>query len=251
MRKSKETLQVMLDKAVGENRIVSLLTHYLSDYGEQVLNQLTATILKKYDRMDLMDIVYTASKEVIINATKANIKRVIIRENGLHPENEEDYVKAIQMLKGELVEENVRKYRYDLKGEQLYVTATFYYNEDVLNIKVKNSFILLPQEEERIREKFRQSESFNSLIDFFMQHADDTEGAGLGLTMVGILLDQSGINRHSFTVYSNPRYNETAARLEIPLSKDYVLRRQRFEKEFPQSGKNIEEFRKEFSARKF
>ncbi len=250
MRRSKEELERLVERAVGEGRTLSLLTHYLTDYGETALHAIASGILRKHNRMDLLDIVYTSAKEVVINATKANIKRLILRQNALNPDRHEDYEKAVEILKKELVEENVRRYRVGLRAEQLYVTATFYYNEDVLNLKVKNSFVLLPQEEDRIREKFQKAKAFNSLIDFFMEHADDTEGAGLGLTMVGILLDQSGIERHSFTVYSNPRYNETAARLEIPLSPNYVSRRERFERDLAASGKSPEEFRMELAARR-
>ena len=81
-----------------------------------------------------------------------------------------------------------------------------------------------------------------------MEYGDDTEGAGLGLAMVGILLDESGIDKHSFTLYSN-QYNETAARLEIPLTENHVSRRVLFDQEREKSGMTAEEFRKVFNPR--
>lgn len=79
-----------------------------------------------------------------------------------------------------------------------------------------------------------------------MEYGDSTEGAGMGITMVGILLDQSGINKHSFSLYSSDKYNETAAKIEIPLSPNYVSKREMFEKEQIEKGLDAEEFRKTF-----
>jgi hypothetical protein len=38
----------------------------------------------------------------------------------------------------------------------------------------------------------------------------------MGLTMVGKLLDKSGIDKHAFSLYSSSKYRETIAKLEIP-----------------------------------
>ena len=115
------------------------------------------------------------------------------------------------------------------------------------NIKVKNNFPLLPIEESRIRDKFQKATSFSSLIDFFMEYGDSTEGAGMGITMVGILLDQSGINKHSFSLYSSEKYNETVAKIEIPLHDGYISKREMFQRELREKGITPDEFRKSFT----
>ncbi len=235
--------------AVREEKVISVVTYYLSDYGENVLNLVSREILEKYGRMDLHDIVYTSAKELVINGTKANLKRAIFQDHGLNISDPADYKKGMEMFKTNLTEENIREYRRRFREMNFPVTATFYYRAEVLNIKVKNNFTLIHQEQDRIRTKFSQAQSFTSLLDFFMEHGDETEGAGLGLTMVGILLDETGIDRHAFTLYSNDKYNETAARLEIPLSREYVPRRQQFERELAASGLNRDEFRLTFKPK--
>ena len=245
MSKTDAELKEMLQKAVANRNIISLKTYYLSDYGEKVLNEISGAILDKFGRSDLKDIVYTSAKELIINATKANLKRVIFKEMNLDPDIKEDYEKGMKVFKENLMEEKIKKYKKAFKDLNFSVVATFYFQEKVLNIKVKNNFTLYPLEEERIRAKFQKAGSFSSLLDFFVEHGDETEGAGLGLTMVGILLDESGIDRHSFTLFSN-KYNETAAKLEIPLQEDYVSRRIVFEEELSKTNMTAEEFRKVF-----
>ena len=79
-----------------------------------------------------------------------------------------------------------------------------------------------------------------------MEYGEHAEGAGLGITMVGILLDQSGIDKHSFTLYSSEKYNETIAKLEIPLVDDYISKRTKFNNELAETSSTMEQLRKKF-----
>jgi hypothetical protein len=247
LKKSESELKEIVKKAVQNNTILTLKTYMLSDYGEQILNIITKGILEHFNRMDLMDISYSSAKELVINATKANLKRVMFREMGLNINDPADYEKGIQEFKGNLTEEKIVNYKPLFKKYDLPVTATFYFNKEVLNLKVKNNFPLLPIEQTRIRDKFQKAVSFSNLIDFFMEYGDNAEGAGMGITMVGILLDQSGIDKHSFSLYSSEKYKETVAKIEIPLSKDYISKRDMFERKLSDKDIPVEEFRKSFT----
>jgi hypothetical protein len=247
MRKSEKELKEIISKAVEEKKIITMKTYLLSDYGEMILKIICSTILEKFNRIDHMEICYSAAKELVINATKANVKRALFAKEGLNIEDPADYEKGIVKFKDHLTEDKIQQFKDIFIKFNLPVMATFYYSADVLNIKVKNNFPLLEFEELRIRDKFRKSTSFSSLIDFFMEYGDSTEGAGMGLTMVGILLDQSGISKHSFSLYSSKKYNETAAKIEIPLSDSYVPKREMFEREMKEKGISADELRKSFT----
>ena len=186
----------------------------------------------------------------MINATKANFKRVLFIDKGIDASEPAEYEQGLEIFRNHLTEERVRAYKDRFIEYGFPVIATFYFQPDVFFIKVKNNFTLLPEEEKKIREKFREAHTFANLLDFYMEYGDNTEGAGLGLAMVGILLDESGIDKHAFTLYSN-QYNETAARLEIPLSPDYVPRRKQFEEQLAASGLPLEAFRREFRPARF
>lgn len=246
MRKTEAELREIISKAVDENKIITMRTYVLSDYGELILKLICQIILEKTNRMDLMEISYSSAKELVINATKANVKRALFRKHKLDIANEADYEKGISLFKGNLREDKILEFKPIFIEHDLPVMATFYFSPDVLNIKVKNNFPLLPAEEIRIRDKFKKATSFSSLIDFFMEHGDSTEGAGMGLTMVGILLDQSGINKHSFSLYSSDKYKETAAKIEIPLSPNYISKRDMFDRELKEKNISPEELRKTF-----
>jgi hypothetical protein len=242
----KEEVQKTIEDAVRENKTISMRTYFLTDYGETLLKAICSAILHKFERIDLMEICYSSAKELVINATKANLKRILFLKNNLDIENPEHYEKGMEEFKANLSEDKIISFRSEYKKYNLPVTATFYYSQDVLNIKVKNNFPLLPQEESRIRDKFQKATSFSSLIDFYMEYGDNTEGAGMGITMVGILLDQSGIDKHNFSLYSSKKYQETAAKLEIPLSPNYKSKRAIFEMEKQRRGISEEELRSSF-----
>ena len=243
MKKTETEIKEIVQDAVNKNNILSMKTYLLSDYGENILKIIASSILEKFNRIDLMEISYSAAKELVINATKANLKRVLFKDLGLDINNPDDYDKGLNEFKGHLTEDKIINYKPLFKKYDLPVTATFYYTKDVL----KNNFPLLPIEETRIRDKFQKATSFSSLIDFFMEYGDSTEGAGMGITMVGILLDQSGINKHSFSLYSSDKYKETVAKIEIPLHDGYISKREMFQRELKEKGITPDEFRKDFS----
>lgn len=244
-----EEVKATIASAMEANNVITLLTYYLTDYGEAALNAIASSILEKYKRPDLVDIVYTAAKELITNATKANVKRLLLLEKGLDPSHEESYQEILKDLKGAMVEGNIQKFKKRLKASNYQVTVSFKYSSEVLIIQVRNAAVLLPQEEARIREKFKKAQGYENLFDFYMEHGDQTEGAGLGLTMIAILLDQSGIEKHAFTLYFDEVRKQTSARLEIPLRPDYIPLRKRFQIELDRNpGASPESLRRRYSA---
>jgi len=246
VRLNESQLSQKVGNAVQSQKIISFVTYTLTDYGEMTLKEILRGILEKYNRIDLLDIAYTSAKELIINATKANLKRVLFKQMNLDINNEHDYEIGMEQFRQNLTEEKIRSFKDRFRENSLHVTTTLYYNMNVLNIKVKNNFMLEHIEEQRIRDRFANATSFSNLFDFFMEYGENTEGAGMGLTLVGILLDQSGIDKHAFTLYSSKKYHETIAKLEIPLVDDYITKRHKFDMETDEQGIAPDELRKEF-----
>ncbi|MCB1315018.1 MAG: hypothetical protein KDK27_03645 [Leptospiraceae bacterium] len=244
MSKSRENIIALIDRALERNQSITLITHYLSDYGEMILDAIVRRITETYGRPDLADIVYTSIKELVMNAAKANLKRVLLLKYNLNPEDPEHYEECMRLFKQNLPENRIRTFRRDFKTHNLPIKITFMYRpHKVLKVAIKNNFTLLPQEEERIREKFKTSAQYTDLMQFYLEHGDDTEGAGMGITLVGILLTQSGINKRNFAVYSSHADHETVARLEIPLARDYETSRDRFAREVEERGISPDEYR--------
>ncbi|ASV12504.1 hypothetical protein B2G51_13395 [Leptospira santarosai] len=223
--------QMKVDSAISKEIPISLVTYVLTLSGEKMLKYIIRKILARYDRLDLAELIYTSSKELIVNATKAAIKRILFKESKLDINSPEDYVRGMESFHSSLSDKKYPFYREKMKEHNLAIKVTFGFNEHRIILKILNNFRLTDQEEKRVREKFRISRDFDNLFEFFMKFGDSTEGAGLGITMVEILVAQSGFDRHLFTIYSKKGVSQTVAKVEIPLKKDYIPRRVRFARE--------------------
>ena len=239
-----------VDQAVKEGKVISFITYVLGDSGEAKLKYILTTILNKYQRIDLMELLYTASKELIVNSTKAAIKRIIFQELDLDPVKMTDYDTGMGSFKENLSDKKFPYYRGKMKSNNLHVKVKFVYCQDKIVLKIINNFALLAKEEQRIREKFIKAKKYDNLFEFYMEHGDNTEGAGMGITMVEILMAQSGFDRHMFTIYSSEQLHETVAKIEIPINPDYKPKRSEFEDYVMNTKASFEQLRAEHGGSK-
>lgn len=217
-----------IKQAIEQGKPVIIRLYALLGKTEEELNTVITGILLKYNRTDLLGTVYTAVKELAMNGAKANIKRILFQERGIDIDNEEEYEKGMKSFKQILTEEFINTYAQKASEKNLYVDVRFDYNQDRLIVEVTNNSPLSPKEDARIREKFKYSLKYESIADFYMEMADNTEGAGMGITLIMMLLKAEGIDPHMFTIRSDYK-TKTVAKLEIPLSPDYKTSRERFE----------------------
>ncbi len=229
-------------KSIAGGKVITLVTYTMQDSGEARLKIILEEILEKYGYQDYMEMLYTCSKEMVINATKANLKRVLFLENNFALDSPDQYDEAMLTFKDKLIEQNLRKYESKFRDQQFSVHISFIHSVDRLLIKVKNRFIMFPQEEERVRSKAAKAMEYEDLIQFYMAHSDSTEGAGLGITLITILLRQAGFDPHWFVIFSN-QYNETVARIEIPLKPGYQPKRLRNQQLLNEGSVTLEDLR--------
>lgn len=214
-----------LEYAVENNRTVRLVSYSVSDDVEVKLDAIIHLILKKYDRLDLKPLIYTLVKELLINGAKANLKRVFFEEMGFDIHNESDYEKGISEYKAHMTEDMARIHGKLAREKKISVDATFHYNNDGIVVEVVNYTAVTPQEEKRFRKKLGEIMKYDTMIDFYMNNEDHTEGAGLGLAMVTTMMKAEDINANFFRLFSDG--DKTTARVEIPLSDDYISVREK------------------------
>lgn len=206
-------------EAIFDSKKVILVTYSLTDVFEHKLNFVLSAVLKKHDLEFLQGSVYTCVKELVVNATKANAKHVYFKEKNVDIENETEYAKALQEMKEKISEEWIHKYGQMAKAMNYEVRIIVQQTDDAIRIDVINNLPMMPVDEKRIYEVLKKGNQYNDLVDFYMNHGDQTEGEGIGLVMNMLLLKGEGIPIENFSIQSHEGL--TQATLGIPIRHSY------------------------------
>lgn len=84
------------------------------------------------------------------------------------------------------------------KLKDYYCMIIFEYVESGLTIEIRNNTLIAKQEEKSLREKLAMAMGYDDLAQFYMDNADNTEGAGLGLALIIIMMKGEGIDPNLF-----------------------------------------------------
>lgn len=217
-----------------EEKPIKLSLFNLSDSIQQFIYNAILEILTFYNKENLFLAVYTAIFEATMNAVKANSKKAFFRFHQLDAYNEIQYNRGTLEFKKIMNENGMNRYSEIAKEMGMYIRILIEHSVNGAKIEVINNCTLLKQEEMRIRRKFRLGQKYNSIVDFYADNADNTEGEGLGLVVSLLMLKQDGIPISDFRIGS--RNGVTKARLEIPFTPNYISERKQYEIENHHSG---------------
>lgn len=220
-------LKAAIDSAIEKEHLVRIRAYAVITATESGLSYIVDTILRKYGRDDMIGPVYTSVKELSLNGAKANFKRILFEDENLDAENDEEYDRGMELFKHNLNENWVLEYGKKSKSRRLYVDIFFDFNRERLIVEVLNNRPISQKEDKRIREKFHTAMRYDDIAQFYMEGGDSSEGAGMGIVLVTMMLKAQQIDPHLFTIRSDYR-EKTLARVEFPLSADYQPQRQRF-----------------------
>ncbi|RHX88375.1 MULTISPECIES: histidine kinase [Leptospira] len=204
---------------IENGKILSLKTHRMTHSVEEHIQEAVGLILDKVTHPTLVPTVYTIIKELAINACKANQKRIFFEEKGLDLNDAADYEKGVREYKNIFSEAMSELYGQKARKEGYYCLITFHYSFDGIRIEVINNAPVTQQEEKSLREKLEKGMRYNDIAQFYLDNADNTEGAGIGLALILIMLKGEGIDPSYFRIII--REDVTIARLEIPLTPDF------------------------------
>lgn len=214
-----------IEIAVDDGRAIKIITYSMGESIEHNLKSVISNILKKYDKSQFMETIYTGVKELAINATKANMKHIIFEELGMDINDPVQYEEGMKLYKERLTEEWIAQYGHKAKERDVSVKITFFHDKDGLRVVIKNNIPISDFDEERIREKLAKVMQYDDLVQFYMENADETEGQGLGIGLIVMLLKGENINPHLFRIGIIDR--NTTARIEIPFTDKFVSTREK------------------------
>lgn len=206
-------------KKSGRNTSISFFT--LDTKAEESVRQEIETIFKNRRKDDMKDIIYTCVKELMVNASKSNIKKTFFVEAKINEQDREIYEIAKTKVKKLMTDHYFCYLREKLRKHGNNVEVDIEDLEKGIVISVKNPTPMYDDEERKVREnlsKAMQSDELDLTL-FYSDDGKDSEGASLGLILVVNLLRQMNINPALFRV--GVVEGNTVARIEIPLAEGY------------------------------
>jgi hypothetical protein len=222
-------LDVRIGTAIEDKDKISVKSSKINQRLEHYILKIISGILKKHGQDRFTDMVYTILKELAINAVKANQKRMFFEDNKLNISDENDYQEGIVKFKASFSDSMSEEYGRKCMERGIYCQINFYHNNTGMYVEVVNNTPVLRTEELRMREKMKKAMGYNDIAEFYMDNMDNTEGAGLGIALILILLKNDSIDPNLFRIITRP--DKTVARIEIPFTPDYVTLRERGQKQ--------------------
>ncbi len=154
--------------------------------------------------------------ELLTNSKKANTKRVYFKEKGLDINDPDDYEKGMASFKQDTFE-TIDHYLELQKKEGLYVKLKMHLKVDKIIIEIKNNCVLTKFEEERIKNKLEAAQQYHRMEDVVANVLDQSEGAGLGIIIIILMLEKVGLSKNNFRIYSTD--TETITEMVLPCDK--------------------------------
>ena len=181
---------------------------------EVYLEEILSVFLEEVGQERLRDPLAYCLRELAVNAKKANTKRVYFREKGLSLLSDGDYEEGMRSFKQETLD-NIGHFLELQKENGLYVKVIFHAMGGRLNLYVCNNAEIMKKEQFRIYDRIARSRAFDTLEEALTTVIDDSEGAGLGIVILVLMLKKIGLDEDAFDIET--RNGETVARLVIPM----------------------------------
>lgn len=201
--------------AVEMNIPISITTYTLPHDVEVYVDAVLAAVLEEIDQGSLYEYISYSIRELMTNAKKANTKRAYFEERHLDIHNPDDYEVGMQTFKEDVFKD--LDYWFALqKKAGLYIKITLRKTKNALIVQIVNNVEITSIEMERIQAKIERAKEFSSMEEAFSTVLDSTEGAGLGIVIMLLMLKKIGLPSKSFRIES--RNGLTVARLGIPMN---------------------------------
>ncbi|MCL1928824.1 MAG: hypothetical protein FWG07_08555 [Treponema sp.] len=202
-----------VNKAIKMEVPLVMTTYTLPRKVEHYIEQVVTIFLDYVKQSRLRDNVIYCIQELVVNAKKANTKRVYFIDRGLNLYDQNDYNQGMSTFKDDTL--NNINYYLDLQRQQgLYIKLILHLKDGLITIEVRNNATITSSELDRVHKRLDKASEYEDMEDAILHLLDDSEGAGLGLVMLVIMLKKLGLESDAFELLNVG--NETVARIIIP-----------------------------------
>jgi putative nucleotidyltransferase with HDIG domain len=202
-------------KAIRSSVPLSIKTYTLPHETEEYLEEILTIFLKEFGQDHLKDRISYCMRELAVNAKKANTKRVYFQERGLDLNNSKDYEEGMKKFKEDTLS-NIQYYLEKQKDAGLYIKVVFQVKQQTFHLSIKNNTEISRREQMRVYDRIARSRAFQTMEEALSTVIDDSEGAGLGIVILVLMLKKIGLDEDSFDI--DVEDGETVARISLPFS---------------------------------
>ena len=213
--------QLKIDRAkiqtsVGLQLPIEMTSYTLPRNAEAYIRSVMEIFLEECHQDHLKEYLNFCLSELLTNAKKANTKRVYFQEKGLDINNPEDYEKGMENFKMDTLT-NIDHYLELQKKAGLYIKLSLKILADKIYIEIRNNSTLTVFEKERIQQKLDSVQQYHDPNEVFTKVLDQSEGAGLGIIIIILMLQKIGLSKDCYQVFSDD--DETVTRIILPCNK--------------------------------
>ncbi len=201
-----------IENAVFKNENIEFEGYTATRDFQLTANKILAFFLSACKKECFLSSLAYSSSELLGNADKANIKRCFCEECNLDINNPIDYEAAMIDFKVE-ISSNLKHYRELQEKNRLYIKYNLSYIDGVISLKIINKATLTDDEKLKIRKKFERARQYHSIEEAYTT-IDQSEGSGLGIIIIVLMLKQIGLGPECFNIES--KNGETISSVLIP-----------------------------------
>ncbi len=203
-------------KRAAHNSIpLTFKTYTMPHETEIYLDKVLENFLVELGQEKLKEPLSYCLRELAVNAKKANTKRVYFLEKGLDLNNAGEYENGMKNFKIETLD-NIQYYLQKQKELGFYIKVIFQTKGKTLTITVRNNAEITKKEQFRVFDRLARSRAFSSLEEAFATVLDSSEGAGLGIVILVLMMKKIGLTEDCFAIDAED--GETVASLTVPFS---------------------------------
>jgi putative nucleotidyltransferase with HDIG domain len=213
--------RAQIKRATNSSIPLTIKTYTLSHDTEVYLEEILGAFLTELGYAEIKDQLAYCLRELAVNAKKANTKRAYFLEKDLNLKDPDDYNEGMKTFKEETLE-NIQYYLQKQKEQGLYIKIIFHTQGKTFNIMVRNNVEITRKEQIRVYDRIARSRAFTSMEEAFATVLDNTEGAGLGIVILILMLKKMGLAEDSFSI--DMEEGETIATISIPFSDVHLVK---------------------------
>jgi len=216
-----EKKKVIFNKIIN-GEPVNLTFKFISPDILMLIKSVVTRQLEKHDLHFISNTVLAILRELLVNSLKANAKRIFFQINNFDINNPQEYEEGIKKFKQDAIED-MDSLKDDILKSDLTITFHIAEKSDFILFVIQNNVGIIPEELKRINDRISVVAHQSDFLDIYENVGDDTEGAGLGLSLVIMFLKTMGVDPATFKINSENGVTVTSIQVPYKLKSPEVL----------------------------